>query len=106
MRQLMVAFGILLLLNGAAVSQCSALTVSGSFNPGQTIGLSVTGATPNAFAYVLAGDPGVTTISLRLPRKPHGGVVAAVRDPADRNDERERQPLVLDPDRVELLRRP
>ena len=63
MRHLFVALGASLALNAAAFSQCSNLTISGSFNPGATIGFAVSGSTPSALTFALSGDPGVTTVS-------------------------------------------
>jgi hypothetical protein len=47
-----------------ASAQCSVLGVSGSVNPGQTVTVALTGATPNAVAFLLVGDPGTTSIDL------------------------------------------
>jgi hypothetical protein len=46
------------------LSQCSTLTVSGTLNPGETITISVTGATPDSATLLVAGHAGSTTIQL------------------------------------------
>ncbi len=55
-------FATLLTLAGALPSQRSRLTVTGSYNPGQTITLDVTDAMPQAPAFLVVGRPGVTML--------------------------------------------
>ncbi len=52
---------VLVLAASVAVAQCSTLAVTGSVNAGQTVAISVTGATPNAIALLAAGPTAGTT---------------------------------------------
>jgi hypothetical protein len=61
MRHLLCVFGMVLILNVTAFTQCSVLTVTGTLNPGETITIAVTGAAGNAPAFLAAGrSPGTT----------------------------------------------
>jgi hypothetical protein len=76
MRLISVALLAIAVIAAPSFSQCSTLTVAGTINPGETVTVSVSGATPDSLTFIAIGDPGSTTIPF-----PGGGLVLGLESP-------------------------